>query len=298
MQIMSPEELYGPWEVEGYTVAVDFADGIRLVASRDGKRLRSIPPSLREAGDMAWIKLALEAATQHHRQLRELLERAMTEAVPLSADDLALLALDPVGRAMLSRILVEQDGVVGRPLPDEWLLETVHGNLARLGAPVTVVHPVRLEGQGTLEAWGRWLNRQPFKQPFKQVWRELYRVTAADREARTSSSRFAGERIRWDQTRALLEGRGWYRVTKSNAERIFRQAKLTAHLEFRTPAARGFSREDVVIGRVYFLPVGEQSRNREHPGLPLDKVPLRLFSETLRDVALIAQVAGRTAAEG
>jgi hypothetical protein len=156
-----------------------------------------------------------------------------------------------------------------------------------------VAHPARLEARGKLRDWDRWLSRRWVRQPFKQIRRELYVPNADDLRCRTFSDRFAGECVRWDQTRALLEGRGWYRVTKTGAERTFTRARLTAHLEFRTPASRGFSTEQVVLGRVYFLPRGEQSQSRANPGSPLDRVPVVLFSETLRDVALVAQVARR-----
>jgi hypothetical protein len=290
---MTVLDLYGPWDVAGYEVRIDCENGVRLTASRGGERLKAIPAGVRESHDFAWIKLAVEAATQHRRQLRTLLETAMVEGIPLSAEDLAMLALDPVGRPMLASLVVRQDGVIGRPLPEDWTLESLGGDFFRLAGPVTVVHPVKLHHAGTLERWNGWLNRQPLKQPFRQIRRELYLPNADDRATRTFSDRFAGETVRWDQARALLEGRGWYRVTKTGAERQWQSARLTGHVEFRTPAARSFSREDVVLARVFFLPRGEQVVNRANPGLPLEKVSDVVFSETLRDVALAAAVARR-----
>jgi hypothetical protein len=49
----------------------------------------------------------------------------------------------------------------------------------------------------------------------------------------------------------------------------------------------------VTLRRVYFLPAGEQPRSQARPGMPLRRVPPILFSETLRDVGLVAAVAGR-----
>lgn len=289
--MFSPAELYGPWPVAGYEVSIDTSDGVRLAAARDGTRLKALPAAVRQSGDLAWMEIALEAARQHYRDTRALLEAAMIEQIPLSAEDLALLALDPVGRSLLGSLLVEIDGVVGRPLLDEWLMETAEGDLMRLSAPAAVAHPVRLEAQGSLGRWNQWLNRVPMRQPFKQIRREVYYPNTQDRAAGCSSDRFAGETVRWDQSRALLEGRGWTRVTKNAAEKVYRRAKLTAYLEFRTPAARGFSKEDVVLSRIYFLPAGESAVNRARPGIRLDDVPPILFSETLRDAGLVASVA-------
>lgn len=283
----------GPWEVAGYELRIDFERSVRLVASRKGERLAALPPAVRESDDIAWIRLALDAAKNHYREIRRLVENALTESIPLSKQDLALLAVDPAGRPFLGQLLFEVDGVVGCPIPDEWLLETLQGDLVRLGSSGRVVHPMELQRSGLLERWDRWLNRKPFRQPIKQIRRELYQPNADDLVPGTFTRRFANETVRWDQARALLEGRGWHRVTKTGAERNYRRARLTAHLEFRTPASRGFPKSAVVLNRIYFLPYGQQCVNRENPGLCLSQVPAILFSETLRDVCLVARVAGR-----
>jgi len=287
---MHSGDAFGPWETGGCTVRVDFSTRARLVVEQDGRRLHTLPAAVRHGGDFAWMQVALEAAREHQRGLRTLLETAMVEAIPLSLEDLAVLALDPAGRPLLERLLFAcgAPGLVGRPLPDEWLLETREGDLARLAPPARVLHPVELHVAGTLPAWDAWLNRQPHPQPLRQIRREVYLPRP---EEEFASDRFAGETVRWDQARALLESRGWYRVTKSGAERLFPRPGLTAHLEFRTPAARGFSRGHVVLGRAYLLPRGELSVNRARPGLPLRSVPPALFSETLRDTSLVARVA-------
>lgn len=217
----------------------------------------------------------------------------MVEAHPLSLDDLASLGLDPAGRPFLAGLLLQVGQTVGLPLPEEWAFETLHGDFLRLEGPARIAHPVRLKLAGTLDMWQSWFGRRWFQQPFKQIRREIFLPDERDRVSRTFSARFSGHQVRWDQSRALLEGRGWYRVTKTGAERVFRSARLTAHLEFRTPASRGWSKEEVVLSRIFFLPPGEVPRNRANPGLPLDRVDPVAFSETLRDVRLVAAVAAR-----
>lgn len=292
MTTNDPQALYGPWEIAGHQVRIDFTRGIRLVAEREGEVLRAVPNAVRQSEEMAWVKLTVDAAKNHHRNLITLIEDAMVERIPFTNEDLALLALDPIGRSLLERILVRMGDVVGRPIPEDWLLESGSGDLYRLEGPVYVQHPLALEGNGSLLNWDRWLNRQPFEQPFKQIRRELFRPNEADRAHRTFSARWAQEEVRWDQARALLEGRGWNRVTKSSAERRFRTMGLTAYLEFRTPASRRFDRDHVVLNRAFFLPNGEIPNNKENPGLPLSDVSPVVFSETIRDWGLIASVAG------
>lgn len=288
---MSPAELYGPWEIEGYQVRVDFSEVPRLRAARNDQDLKTLPPAVRASEEMAWLRLSLQAAQDHYRSLRDLLENVMVEEIPLPAEDLAMLALDPVGRLLLGRILLERDGIVGLPVVEDWLWETLQGDLLRLEAPLRVAHPVRLERAGSMAGWDRWLNNRWFRQPFKQIRRETYRPNVEEQVAGGYSARYAKTVVRWDQARAILEGRGWRRVTKMSAERVFLRAKLTAHVEFRTPATRGFSREHVMLGRIYFLPTGEQVVNRGSPGLLLERMPPILFSEALRDVGLVSRAA-------
>jgi hypothetical protein len=291
--VNTPPELYGPWEVEGYQVEIDCTNGVRLAVSRNGSRLKAVPAAVRESGDYAWIQVTLDAATQHRRHLKALLENALSEQLPLSSEDLAMLALDPIGRGMLGALLVNADRTVGLPVLDLWGLETLRGEVVQFTTPVTLVHPAQLHAAGTLEEWDRWLGRRYLTQPFKQIRRELYLPNEGDRQTRSFSDRFAGEVVRWDQGRALLEGRGWHRVTKTGAERHYRRARLTAHVEFRNPVSRNFSNEDVLLARIFFLPLGEQVVNRGNPGMPVERVPPIVFSETLRDVGLVATVARR-----
>lgn len=284
---------YGPWEVGGYQVRLEFARGVRLAVSRDGAPVAGLPRTVRESGDLAWMRVVLGAAAQHRRLLKALLEDGMVEGRPLSEEDLAALALDAVGAQLLGALVIETGGAVGLPRTETWMLEGPEGEQSPLDAPARVVHPLRLESEGTLLGWRRWLAQEGIRQPFKQAYRELFAPAPRDLETETFSETFAGARARWDQGRALLEGRGWYRVTKTGAERIFRRAGLTAHLELRAGAVHLRAREVVTLGRVFWLAWRELPVNRASPGMPVAEVPPEVFSESMRDVALVAQVAGR-----
>lgn len=284
---------YGPWKVAGFDVRVDVSQGVRLVAERDGQRVEGLPEAVRRSEEMAWIRLLLEAAAHTRRMLKGLLERAMVEAIPLEAADFALLCQDPVGRSLLEGLLVECGGLTGRPLLDEAGIETLQGDRPGLAAPLQVAHPVTLWLDGTLPAWQTWLGRLWLRQPFKQIRREIAFPDTHDRKNETFTARFAGEVVRWDQARALLEGRDWYRVTKMSAERKFRRAGVTAFLEFGAAGPGRHGRDAVALERLFFLPAGELPASRARPGMPLADVPPVLFSEAVRDAGLVAQVAGR-----
>jgi hypothetical protein len=284
---------HGPWSVGGCELRIEFDPKVRLVASRDGCVLPSLPAAVRESGDLAWIRLAVQAAAERRRVLRDLLEEAMVEAIPLALADLELLAADPAGCSMLGSLLVEMGGLVGCPLPAERAIETLAGERVGWSTPALVTHPVRLATSGTLTAWKAWQARRWQRPPFRQVRRELYLPGEGEAPNATWSGRLAGRRARWDQARALLDGRGWYRVTKTGAERRYKRAALTAHLEFRPTGAPLAPLATILLRRLYFLPTGERARSQANPGLPLQEVPVALFSEAVRDAVLVAEIAGR-----
>lgn len=284
---------YGPWPVAGCELRIVFSPKVRLVAERRGQALRTLPAEVRRSDEFAWARLALQAAAERRRVLRDLLEDAMVQEIPLAAADLGLLSADPAGAPMLASLVLESGGVGGCPDPAAGELETLAGERTALSAPALIPHPARLAATGTLADWKQWQARRWLKQPFPQIRRELFLPGEGEVPDATFSARVAGRRARWDQARALLEGRGWYRVTKTGAERRFPRAGLTAHLEFRPTGAPLAPCATVLLRRLFFLPSGEQPRNRARPGVPLDEVPAALFSEALRDATLVAEVAGR-----
>lgn len=284
---MQPWTNTGPWRVSGWEVRVECLPRPRLVASRDGRDLPALPEGVRRHPDLSWIRLSLAAVREHWRGMRQLLEEAMIAQAPFGPADLALLAADPVGRAMAASLLLDQRGIQGGWLPEDGLLDTTAGDLVTIGPPLRVVHPVLLGEEACLAAV-RWLLRRGLYQPFRQVRRQCYRPEGEELRA-PATTRAAGATIRWDQARAILQGRGWTRVTKTRAERPY--AGVRAFLEFRSPAERGFSRENVVTGRLFFQPSGAEPDDRGSPGLPLADVPPIVFSEALRDSLLAAGAA-------
>jgi len=156
-------------------------------------------------------------------------------------------------------------------------------------SPVQVTHPLRLVEEGVLDAWLSILNRGTVRQPFQQIRRQVF--TPGDAAGAAFSDRFLGEAVVWQQTRAILEGRRWQRVTARTAERRFSGWRTTAHLEM----SRSRSLPDgwCKLGRLFFLPTGDPPVSKERPGLELREVPPIVFSEAMRDVALAAAVGGR-----
>jgi hypothetical protein len=262
-----------------------------------------LPEAVRASPDLALVRLAHQAALDHSRHLRTVLECAMVEQQPLYPADLELLGADPIGRPMLEGLLVKQSGATGRPWCElsthpgavRWWLETVPGDSVPLVGPLLIPHPVELAEQGRLAEFEGWWARRGHRQPFRQLRRQTYRP-GADAQTHTFTSCTAGALARWDQARAILEGRGWHRITKLAAERRCRlcgHPQLAAFLEFRTPRSSSHPRDCVVFNRLFFLGTGELPVSKGSPGLPLARVPVIVYSEAVRDAVLVAAVGRR-----
>jgi hypothetical protein len=149
-----------------------------------------------------------------------------------------------------------------------------------------VAHPHDLLARGDWAAWQHECYRVERVQPFKQVFRELYPMTETERGTERTR-RYAGHQVNPRQALALLGGRGWIARPEEGVARTFHTEGLTARLGFQeafyTPAdIEGLTLEEVVF-----------TRKGEWETLPLDRIPARVFSETMRDLDLVVSVAHR-----
>ncbi len=287
------QELYGPWHVDGFDIRIDLSGGLRLRANRGGRDLPSFPEKLRRSAAMPWLRLSLKAVAQRRRAFVELLEHAMVERIDLREADLGLLQADPLGTAIAAGLLMRAGPLLGRPLPDDRLLEVRTGDLCLLEPPIRPVHPVELDAESLLH-WRKRFGAQGIRQPFRQLTRLHFRAADDPMPRAGATARASGAVIRWDQARAILTRRGWRRVTLHSAERGFRRSRLVAHLELVDPTAGHAPRGCARTGRIYWLPEGEAPRSSASPGLDPREVDPIAYSEAVMDALLIRTAAGTT----
>jgi hypothetical protein len=143
--------------------------------------------------------------------------------------------------------------------------------------------------------WRRELEAAELTQPFKQAHREVYLLTEAERTTDVYSNRFAAHVLRQHQMAALAETRGWrYRLQGDfdsgggGAELDLPQHALQAGFWVDVPHDAG----DLSETGVYVHVLSDQVRFTGHgdEAVPLERVPVRVFSEVMRDVDLFVGV--------
>jgi hypothetical protein len=161
-------------------------------------------------------------------------------------------------------------------------------------AEVRLWHPVDADPDD-VKAWRRFLEEREITQPFKQAHREIYLLSAAERETRTYSNRFASHILRQHQLAALAQGRGWRYALQGEWDPGDDSAVLDLprhELRVALRVERPPYREDLGQTGVYPYVVSGQVRFGTLDGgpAPLEDIPARVLSETMRDVDLFVGV--------
>ncbi|MEV0132442.1 DUF4132 domain-containing protein [Dactylosporangium sp. NPDC050688] len=163
------------------------------------------------------------------------------------------------------------------------------------GAQIQLWHPVEADPR-EVRAWRAHILAHELVQPFKQAFREVYLLTPAEEETRVYSNRFAAHILRYQQAYALMKERRWGSNylgdwdggDSGEAKREFPAAGLTAVFHHERATADG-SR-----GTVQFCSTDQvrfsRGRGRARQDVPLAEVPVRVFTEAMRDVDLFVGV--------
>jgi hypothetical protein len=152
--------------------------------------------------------------------------------------------------------------------------------------PIRIAHVVDFFNANVLSEWQARIVELGLVQSFKQVYRELYVVTPAEIASENRSRRFVGHVIDGPKASALLSQRRW-RQSSSDVVEVDKLLPLTrGRVELDFPDAGHYLSEqgEVTIDEIRFYGQGGS--------LATDKVHPIEFSEVMRDVDLLASVAG------
>lgn len=164
-------------------------------------------------------------------------------------------------------------------------------------AVVRLWHPATAP-PSEVAAWRLRIEQLGVVQPFKQAHREVYLLTDAERQTEVYSNRFAAHILRQHQFSALAKGRGWRYTLQgwwgtSDGQAILElpQHDLVAALWTDIPAE---DEQDWNDAGIHFHVATDQvrfTRAGTEDAVPLSEVPIRVFSEVMRDVDLFVGVA-------
>lgn len=267
------------------TIVIDADGTLTMKASRDGKPLAAIPAAAKKHVAFKPLKGRMDELKAQASRLRPSLESLMVRAVVLPVSEWKSILAHPLAGPLLQRLLLaDGDGPLGFPsaagllgvdgIIHEWPPESTGLHLA---------HPTGLLPAETWHAWQRFVFAQRIVQPFKQIFRETYLPAGEETTGpHTRSSRFAGHELLSNKALSILSQRGWIHHPDEGLYRAFRNDDLCAWL------AVEMDRETnrVSLHDLHFTRFGRHAAPVEP-----EAVPLRVFSETLRDIDLIVSVA-------
>jgi hypothetical protein len=253
-----------------------------------GRALKTVPKAVKEEHP--------EALADLKRTAKDLKAMASGQRLRLER----LLAEDRIWTGAEFRERYLEHGLVA-PLARR-LIWTVDGESTMFGeadrpadgATIRLWHPVDAPPDEVLR-WRRELEAAEVTQPFKQAHREIYLLTDAERTTETYSNRFAAHVLRQHQMAALAETRGWryglqgrFDSGDSTARLALPQHGLEAQLWIEVPHDHDDFSEMGIFNHV----ISDQVRFEDDSGaaVPLERIPVRVFSEAMRDVDLFVGV--------
>lgn len=167
--------------------------------------------------------------------------------------------------------------------------------IAAATARVRLWHPAEARA-GERPAWQATLAARAVRQPFRQVDRETFLPAPGD-IALAADLRFAGRIVDHPRLRAALRQRGWAvpalgawdQGDEATAWRAFAdglRAELRYQLPSRVPTGERVERARIIAVRFVRTEAAPASPAVSASSVPLTDLPLRIFSEALRDVSL------------
>lgn len=177
----------------------------------------------------------------------------------------------------------------------------VSGDPTRLAddAYLSIVHPVSLAEQ-EIGRWRTVFDAGSVSQPFKQLNREVFRATPPDEPCigEAVSTRFVGIRVKAGTLYAILKGRGWsgmgfFGEGEEPASKRFQEHGCWATLDRRGYDVEVDANGDDILelGPLSFHSLvnrgGRPTRDGLLPSCEPDALDARVFSEAVRDIALV-----------
>jgi hypothetical protein len=250
------------------------------------------------------------AVVEERRRMEDRLASSRTWPEPLWR---ARYADHPIGRIFGRRLIwgVGSAGeVVAAGLPDGDAWVGVDGRPLSVSATseVRLWHPADAD-EAEIAAWRATVAAAALEQPLKQAHREVFHPLPRDIDL-AADRRFAGRVVEHGHLRSMLRSRGWAvpslgawdQGDEATAFRDFDDG-LRAELRYQAvehvPTGTRQERARLVAVRFVETSGAAGEAGGADPGAargpasrPLADVPPRVFSEALRDVSLVAVVAG------
>lgn len=283
--LMKPKELM---EVMVWLEINEDGDA-ELIIEKNGKRQKTLPKTLSKNETVLDLKNVIKELKEQKRRAKESLEKAMTDAVEFSTEELRKIIGNPVLSKTVLTLVWTSNGKNGflRKEGESLCLCDIWGKEAVLSESdkVKAAHPHDFMQEGEWAAYMHFLYEHKIVQPFKQVFREYYPLTDEERQEKTVSRRYAGHQVQPQRTIALLKGRGWTIDYEEGLQKVFYKENLIVRMY---AAADWFSPADIEPPTLEIIQFFDRNTGK---CVDLEKIPPVLFSEVMRDIDLVVSVA-------
>ncbi len=279
-------------QLGAYSAEIAIAGDEATLAFFEGaKQLKSVPAAVKtaHAEELKELKSAHKELAALVPTLRYRLERWLVEPRSWALVDLQARYLDHPLAARLARRLIYVTGETTVMFLDGYPID-VAGTQLEL-APDTQLalwHPIG-RPESEIDGWRALLASLELTQPIKQVEREIYAVDPAQRASR-SSARFANRVVKQHRLAALCRERGWAYRLQGGFDGANAPTKSLPAYGLSVRVDVGGAGDETISGAGIYLNVtiGDVTFFRGDQAISLGDVPVRCFSETMRDVDLFA----------
>lgn len=271
------------------TVVIRPDGSLAMESCRGGKPLANVPAPAKKHDAYKRLKERMDELKEQASRLRPALESLMVRAIAIPVAEWRKILAHPLAGPLVERLLLaDASGPLG--FPSQQGLRGEKGKACDWPADdigLHIAHPVEVLPAERWHAWQREVFDRRIIQPFKQIFREVYLPTGSESGGEYArSERFASSAVQPRQALAILSQRGWILRPDDGCYRMFRRDGLCAWLNFEE-GVRGFvDNHELTIAELHFT-----SAKRAARAVSPAEVPARVFSETMRDIDLIASVA-------
>jgi len=253
----------------------------RFDIRQSGRLLKTVPRSVKSAPEIVAMRSRATRLRRDTSGIAASLETAMCRGAEFSGEQLQHWAAHATLGPRLSRLVLVCENRLGYPAAGGTVLQDYAGRQWPLDpqSRLRIAHPADIATLGDLSAWQDECLQAERQQPIRQLFRELHEPGDDERAEDGFSRRFAGRRLRTEAALAAWARCHWLLDERGRPIKTFPADGITATINLH--AAQGEILE--LQSLAFHTPQGEV--------IACDAVPLRIFSEVIRELATVVAAA-------
>lgn len=263
---------------------IDEDGDAEICCEKDGKPLKSVPAKYKKNERVLEFGATKKMLAEQYRRTRRMFEEAMENQTEFTVGELNLLCTNPTVKPIISRLVYKAEDRLGFLNGNKLVDFEGEETEVTAQAALKVAHPFDIYRDGHWHGYQKYLFDNRIVQPFKQVFRELYVKTEEEAQA-FRSTRYAGNQIQPQKTKACLKTRRWVCDVEAGLQKVYYKENIIASIY---ALADWFSPADIEAPTLEWVEFFNRKTGR---AMRIEEVPDIIFSEVMRDVDLAVSVA-------